>query len=179
MAMHPESPGSSPSVADLLIALSAAGVEFVICGGVACLLHGISRVTNDIDLAVELSEGNLRRFIETARLLRLQPRMPESLESLADPVKRDAWVQQKGAMVFTLVSTSSPLQVDIFLHYPVPWRELQANAERRSLGTATVLVSSREDLIRAKRVVQPQRETDRRDIEDLTRMIDHERKPGP
>lgn len=33
----------------LLAALAEAGVEFVVCGGVAVVLHGVERVTMDLE----------------------------------------------------------------------------------------------------------------------------------
>ena len=45
---------STNPVIATLGALSAAGVEFVVCGGVACVLQGVARATHDLDLLVTL-----------------------------------------------------------------------------------------------------------------------------
>lgn len=37
---------------EMLVTLTDAGVEFVVGGGVACVLHGVERVTLDLDIAV-------------------------------------------------------------------------------------------------------------------------------
>ncbi len=46
----------------LLDALSAAGVDFVVVGGVALVLRGSSRLTLDLDLCYARDRDNLRRL---------------------------------------------------------------------------------------------------------------------
>ena len=45
---------STNPVIATLGALSSAGVELVVCGGVACVLQGVARATHDLDLLVAL-----------------------------------------------------------------------------------------------------------------------------
>jgi hypothetical protein len=47
----------------MLVTLADAGVEFVVGGGVACVLHGVERVTLDLDVAVQMNAPNLDRLI--------------------------------------------------------------------------------------------------------------------
>jgi len=42
----------------ILNALSDAGVEFIVGGGMACILHGVERLTMDVDVAVMMQEKN-------------------------------------------------------------------------------------------------------------------------
>lgn len=159
------------SVTDLLVELARAGVDFVVVGGVACLLHGVQRTTADVDCCVPLDDANLARLVGVAKRLGLGLRAPEPLESLCDPNRRRAWIEENHATVATLVSQVSPLQLDVFLRYPVSYSDLRAHAVTYSLHGRSVFVSSREDLIRAKRAVVPERTVDRRDIEDLEELI--------
>ncbi len=162
----------SQTLPQLLNALSQAGVDFVVCGGVACVLHGVNRVTADLDICVELEEENLRRLIDLAGELGLSPRNPEPIERLLDPAARREWIEKKGAEVFTLTGEGTTPQVDIFLRYPVEFADLKARGQRMVINGESITISSREDLIFAKSKVTPMRETDRRDIEDLKRLID-------
>ncbi len=73
----------------LLKKLNDAGVEYVVIGGVAAILHGASRSTDDIDVCAVLTEPNLVRIVEMLRGLnpryRMRPdkmRMPEELDRL-------------------------------------------------------------------------------------------------
>lgn len=51
----------------LLQRLSDAGIEFVVVGGVAAVLHGSSMVTRDLDVCAVLSSQNLQRLREALR----------------------------------------------------------------------------------------------------------------
>ena len=44
---------------EILSALAGAKVDFIIGGGVACVLQGVERVTMDVDLAVSMLPPNL------------------------------------------------------------------------------------------------------------------------
>ena len=158
-------------VRELLTALSVAGVDFVVCGGLACVLQGVNRVTHDVDLDIALDDDNLERFVSVARSLMLRPRIPEPLEALADGSRRRCWVEEKRAVVFTLVSRRGDLVVDVFLQYPIPHEDLLACSDLFELGGATIHVSSKAHLIAAKAAVQPPRKQDLRDIEDLQELL--------
>src|SRR4051812_18199211 len=47
----------------LLRRLVAAGVEFVVVGGVAARAHGSAMMTEDLDVAAPLTVGNIRRLL--------------------------------------------------------------------------------------------------------------------
>ena len=49
--------------AEVLNSLAGAGMEFVIIGGAALSLHGISRTTLDIDIRISAKETNIRKLI--------------------------------------------------------------------------------------------------------------------
>ena len=160
-----------------LTALVEAGVDFVVCGGIACVMHGISRVTNDLDICVRMDEQNLGRLVEAVQRFGLQPRIPEPIEALLDPQKRREWVEEKNAKVFTLVSLNTVLQIDVMLEYPVAYTELAREATVLRAGDLTFRISSKEHLIAAKQQVQPPRKTDLRHIADLPQTI-HLQRPS-
>ncbi len=159
---------------DLIEALTTNKVEFVVCGGVACFLHGVDRATFDLDISISISSDNINKVIYTAKLLGLKPRIPEPIENLLDPVKRELWIKDKGALVYTLIVPDSIIQLDIFLTYPKSFEELQQNAVIMNIKGIDVAVSSREDLIYAKSKVQPSRKKDQDDIAELKRIIENE-----
>lgn len=51
----------------LLERLVAAGVDFVVIGGIAGTAHGSAYVTNDLDIAYGRTEENLARLVEVLR----------------------------------------------------------------------------------------------------------------
>ncbi|MSQ02757.1 MAG: hypothetical protein EXR71_12840 [Myxococcales bacterium] len=155
-----------------LLALTDAKVRFVVCGGVACILHGVARATHDLDVRVALEDGNLSGLVQVAHALGLRPRIPEPIEALLDAKRRRAWVEEKHAVVYTLQSPSGAFAIDVFLVYPIPFEELAAEADTFRVDGRDVLVSSKRHLIEAKRAVHPPRKLDLRDIEDLLDLID-------
>ena len=66
-------------------------------------------------------------------------------------------------------------QIDIFLQYPITFDDLKSRADRIVRQDTSFLVSSKDDLIVAKRAVNPMRTQDSRDIEDLQAIINRER----
>ena len=153
-----------------LVALLDAEVRFVVCGGVACIMQGVARATHDLDIAVALEAKDLNGVVRVARELGLRPRIPEPLDALLDSDRRRAWVEQKHAVVYTLLAPSGAFAVDIFLRYPVPFTELFAQATVLEIEGRRVAVSSVEHLIQAKQAVDPPRKQDLRDIEDLEEL---------
>jgi len=69
---------------EILSTLVDSGVDFIIAGGVACVLHGVERVTLDVDIAVALDRGNFTKFLDSMKKLRLQPRVPIDPLTLLD-----------------------------------------------------------------------------------------------
>ncbi|MGI9015318.1 MAG: hypothetical protein ACR2GY_13875 [Phycisphaerales bacterium] len=172
--MESNLPHVSGEFAHALSTLLEHNVDFVLCGGVACVLHGVARVTADLDICVAMSRDNLMRLLEALGDLHFHPRIPEPAEALLSSARRQEWIDSKGAMVFTFVHGKSPLQIDVFLHYPIAYTELRSAAQRLRLQGADLLISSKRDLIRAKQHVQPMRTVDERDIHDLKELIARE-----
>ena len=52
----------SPNLEKLLPTVVGAGVEFIIVGGVAGILHGSARATYDVDLVYSRNEQNIQRI---------------------------------------------------------------------------------------------------------------------
>jgi hypothetical protein len=101
---------------EMLVTLADGDVEFVVGGGVACVLHGVERVTLDLDVAVQMNSPNLDRLICAVEKLNLQPRVPVSLADIGDPDFVRSMVKEKEALVFSLADFNNPLRhLDIFL----------------------------------------------------------------
>jgi hypothetical protein len=55
------------SFESLLVALSDADVAYAVVGGVACVLHGHVRTTDDVDVFVDPNEDNIARLLSVLR----------------------------------------------------------------------------------------------------------------
>ncbi|MCX7726058.1 MAG: hypothetical protein N2053_04335 [Chitinispirillaceae bacterium] len=70
-----------------------------------------------------------------------------------------------------MITKDGMFQVDIFLQYPIDFTTLKKNADIFKIGDVEVKISSKEDLIKAKEVINPIREKDLWDIKELKRLI--------
>jgi hypothetical protein len=158
--------------AEILSALTQARVDFIIGGGVACVLHGAERVTMDVDLAVLMHPSNLGRFLQVMRQLGLKPRVPISPESLLEPETIRQMVEEKHALVFSFLDPDRPLRhVDIFLRPDLSFESLLPDAEWMDLAGLRVRVIGKRRLLAIKLGIQPPRLKDAMDIEFLRQHV--------
>ena len=154
----------------LFDALNAAGVRYVIVGGLATVLHGHARLTADVDLVIDLAPGAARRAIEVLTRFGLRARAPVDPMAFADAAVRQDWVDQKGMRVFSLYDPSNPmLEVDLFAEHPIDFEELWLRSETITLARISVRIASLGDLIRLKRLAA--RPQDLADIEALELIL--------
>jgi len=140
------------AIEQVLAALEAEGVRYLVVGGVAVVLHGHLRTTADPDLVVKLDPENARRAIAALTRLGYRPRAAVAAEAFADPASRAAWKAEKGLTVFSLWSDRLPaLEVDLFVEEPFAFDEVYARSVRVPLDSVTVTVVSVEDLVALKR----------------------------
>ena len=157
---------------NILTTLSKKEVKFVVCGGVALALHGIERVTMDIDISVSMDRENLQELISTLKELGMTPRAPIPAESLLDPVKRKIIAEEKGALVFTFIDTENPYkQVDIFLERDDLYSHLVKDAVAVQIQDVMINIISIENLIDMKKEIKPPRGKDIHDIDELQKLL--------
>ena len=150
----------------VLAALNAAGVQYLVVGGVAVVLHGHLRTTADLDLVIRLERDNVLRAMRALTALGYRPRAPVPAEAFADQEVRETWVREKGLSVFSLWSSLAPtLEVDLFATEPFDFGEVHARALQVPLETTVAWVVALPDLIALKRQVR--RPRDLEDIEAL------------
>lgn len=167
------------SIVAVVGALDDAGVRFLVAGGVAVNLHGYARMTQDLDLVVELSPENARAAMQVLAGLGYRPRVPVSIESFADPVQRNDWIESKHMQVFSLFSDTHPeTTIDVFVTEPFPFEDEYQRADRYPIGSGVeIRAVTPETLIAMKRTAD--RDRDRDDIQHLQWIIEERRQePG-
>ncbi len=110
-------------------ALNREQEPYVVVGGFAALLHGNNRFTADLDLVVDLSPTTALKTIRTLVGMGLTARIPVDTDTFADAVTRSRWIREKQMLVFSLFDPKSALVVDRFVREPLPFDELQRDAE--------------------------------------------------
>lgn len=139
-------------IRDLLLRLSTDGVQYCLVGGVAVNLHGIPRMTYDVDLVVVPLAEQLRALHAALEALGLRCRLPLKLEAFADPAYRREAVEKRNLVAVTYTDPNDPLrEVDVLVAPTVDASEIVARAVVLSLGDLDVRVASIQDLIAMKR----------------------------
>jgi hypothetical protein len=135
----------------LLAELTAAGVRYLVVGGVAVVLHGYLRATADLDLVIDLAPENASRAVEEFVRLGFRPRAPVPLHSFADPRERQRWITEKNLMVLSLWHPDvAGFEVDLFVQPPFDFEEAYRRSVVARLGAVDVATVSIDDLIAMK-----------------------------
>jgi len=156
------------SYISILSELSRRRIKFVVAGGVACVLHGVERVTMDIDLSLLMSQENIKSFLNLMSELKMIPRAPVPAEFLLSEENRRMMTEEKGALVFTFWNPTNPLMViDIFLSENHDYEELSKDALTLPIEDFEIQIISIDRLISIKENINPPRGKDLLDIETL------------
>jgi predicted nucleotidyltransferase len=156
-------PATWEDVTRLARYLEEAGVEYALIGGYALAAHGLVRATEDIDLVVDPSAENSRRWI--VALSRLPDGAAKELEKDADVFR----TQKSYA-----IRINDEITVDVLPSAAgVTWRELRPFVELVEIEGVRVRVLSLEGLLKTKSGARPKDQMDaqaiRRALEELKR----------
>ena len=155
---------------ELFRGLGTARIEYLVVGAVAINLHGVPRMTADLDLMVKLSEHNLDAFVKTLTALGYRPRVPVAATDFLDPAKRREWQESKSMVMFTWIHSGRPYEeIDVFLENPIDFQSAYSKRKSLTVEDFTIPLASVTDLIAMKQLSG--REQDSADIAALTRLL--------
>jgi hypothetical protein len=151
----------------LATALEAAGVRYLVVGGLAVNAHGYLRATNDVDLVVQLVPENIVEAFIALKGLGYHPLVPITAEQFSDAGLRETWIRDKGMQVLQFWSDQHrETPIDVFVTEPFDFEEEYKRALLKPLyGSIQVRFVSIPSLIRMKEVAGRLR--DQIDIEYL------------
>lgn len=154
-----------------IAALSESGARYCVVGGFAVSLHGIPRMTYDLDIVVLLDLANLKRVDGALRSLGLAPRAPVELADLADDGVRREWLTDRNLMALSYGDPADPLrEVDVLVSPPVDSvLKLVTRAKLVAVGNLTVPLVAISDLIEMKR--RAGRPQDLADVAHLEQLV--------
>jgi hypothetical protein len=150
--------------------LNRAGVRYLVVEGTAVNAHGYQRLTNVLDLVIDLEAPNLSRALRALGKLGYRPVLPVNPRSFADPLTRRKWIEERNLEVFSLTSDQyRDVTVDIFAAEPFDFNVEYAACMLGEVGPELDVPFVRlETLIRIKEAAARPRDLD--DVEHL-RMI--------
>jgi hypothetical protein len=145
-------------------------LRYVIVGGLALVLHGVDRLTADVDLAVDLAPDQAGRMVDVLIGSGFRSAVPVDPMHLADPAVRGQWQRDRNMVVFSFWdSTGNRPTIDIFLSPPVPFEDLWRDAVQIEIASdLKVNVASIAHLIRLKEIAG--RAQDLSDIQRLREL---------
>lgn len=153
-------------------------IRYWVAGGVASILYGNPRFTKDLDLWVDLREGNLKRLIGAFKKLKFIPRAPVKPEDFISAKNRKMWQGKKGMKAFTFINPKNPYEnIDILLNIPFSFKEAYQRKEFFLSGPVPIPTVSRKDLILMKK--HAGRTQDFQDIKILEAVQEKRRREGP
>ncbi len=154
----------------LLQALTEAGVEFVVVGGMAVVAHGYQRMTGDLDICYARDQNTARALLRALRGL--------NAELLDDqyrprPLPADFRTLQRGG-VFTFTTDAGELDCMTVPDGTAGYEDLAPGARAFVFRGMVARVASLEDLIRMKAAsgAKERRARDRDDLEMLRHILE-------
>jgi len=147
-----------PTFEKLLVRLAKADVNFVLVGGLAVTLQGYVRFTEDVDILIDSSAANVRRFLDS---------LSDYGDGFARELGVDDFSEEEGAL--RIVEESEQCQIDVFtLIDGCTWSDVVSDADLFDLRDQQIRYASKRTLIRWKETSN--REKDRIDAKALIRL---------
>ena len=135
--------------------LNEAGAKYLICGAQACILHGLVRTTEDVDILVEATEENCQRVID-------------GLSKLADGAARE--LTAKDILENVVVKVADEVEVDVSTHaWKVTYADAIVSAREAIVEGVRIPFLSLDSLIASKETYREQDAHDRMRLMDLKR----------
>jgi hypothetical protein len=126
-------------------------IRYVVCGGLAVNLHGIPRMTADIDLILDLSQENLLAFQKCVSELNYHISVPIKITEMADQSKREKIKEEKNLVAISFYNYDKNfLALDVLIDFPIAFEELWKNKIIRKEGDIAISLVSIDHLIQLK-----------------------------
>lgn len=156
---------------DVFQKLNEKGIDYLVVGGIALVLHGVVRLTADLDLMILLNETNISRFVGVMEELGYKPKVPVSTGYIIDPKTRERLIEEKNMTVFSFFHPEEAIcLIDIFIKEPVDYTTLKNTSVRMTSGKVEIPVVSIDGLIALKKISgRPQDLADIAALEEVKR----------
>lgn len=152
---------------DVFRALNKAKVKYVVFGGLATILHGVHRMTTDMDIIILMTPNNIEKVFTTFDHMGYRPRVPVTVQEFKEPKNRNSWYKNKNMKVFSFVHITDPLKIiDVAIEELVKYKDVKKTY--KMAGRLRIPVVSIEDLVKLKK--KAGRTLDLIDIDDLKRL---------
>lgn len=146
--------------------LNDRGIHYIVVGGIAVNLHGIPRMTYDVDLLLDFKSGNIQKFIQLLNEWGFKPKAPVDITGLARKSNRESWIKEKNMKAFNLINPEWAIsEIDVIIDTPVGYTAAKKHVRFIDTGNVTIPTISIPDLIKMKQ--KTGRQQDKMDIKYL------------
>jgi hypothetical protein len=159
-------PATWDDVKTLVQYLEEAGVDYALVGGYAIAAHGFNRFSEDIDILVEPSAENARRWILALA------RLPDgaSKELLGEP---DVFADDKRYAI----RINDEFTIDVMPSIAgLSWEEMKAHVTTKTIDEVTIRLLDLPGLLKTKQGVRPK---DQMDAAVISRVLSELRRKDP
>lgn len=102
---------------------------------------------------IDLTPDHAKKVIATLTKLGLVPQLPVNPADFASSQIRQAWNEDKGMQVFSMIDRANPLRiVALFVKHPIPFEDLWARSKVIHVESTSIRIASLSDLIHLKRL---------------------------
>lgn len=134
----------------LLAALADGGVQCVLIGGMAAIVHGDVGVTLDLDITPAFDDDNVERLAAVLRGLRARIRVEGEPEGLPFDCSAEFLRNLGPEEILNLTTSCGDLDLTFTPSGTGGYEDLRRDALSLPVGGATMLVASLPDVIRSK-----------------------------
>ncbi len=164
---------------NIIIALAENKVNFIIFGGVAIVLHGVERMTLDLDISISHEEENIKKFLKVMKQFHLTPRAPIPEDTLLSTELLNYIIKEKNAIAFTFIDKENPYkQVDVLIHPDLAYEKWIHKSEHIELFGYDICILSAKAIIELKQKLKKPRDKDLMDIKELKEKINLKKNNG-
>lgn len=149
----------------ILRTLDAHGVDYVLIGGIACLMHGASRVTVDADLVAAADRANLGRLFDVLGDLRAAVLVSERRMAMEDGDPWEVESLRRGpdalveAQTWHFTTDAGPLDIVFQAAGVGDYHDHLPRAEVLEVFGTQVRVAGLDDLISSKEALLREKDT--------------------
>ena len=146
-------------------------IDYLIVGGLAVNLHGVPRMTYDIDIMIKLEKKNISKIVKQLIEWGYRLKMPVDPMELGDIKKIKNRIKEKGMKAINFYHSDFPIaEIDIVVDSPIPYSKLKSNAIYVEVSDERLPVINIHDLIYIKS--KAGRKQDMADVESLKKILE-------
>ncbi len=147
------------------------GIRYLVVGGMAVNFYGIPRMTYDIDILLDLEDGNVETYVRIMAEWGFKPKIPVDIMNFAKQGQRDDWIRNKHMKAFNLFNPDWAIkEIDVIIDSPIDYAQGSKHARMVEIQGVSIPVVGLDDLIKMKEITE--RQQDEADIRYLKGLKD-------